>query len=231
VDQGSAEDLTLETLGCGYELGKINVVFTRAVPSYEYNPTCELRANIRNYSKHHLNQLTFEVGTWRFEVGDMVANSYEDDVVMSRINLGKTTCQSQARYLVDNLKDAAALGCSIPNLAEGDCQALITFDTTLNVEALAQIGAEEIALADKHRRAEEEARAAEKAKEAQKQAEQARQQKEISDRMKAAAADRQARCPLEKTGPTYVYCTNTCRDYKGWGGFDGCNERNANKRG
>src|SRR5580704_1814826 len=80
--------------GCGYELGKINVVFTGAEPKgYEYGaPTCEITANIRNYSKHHLNKLIFEVGTWRFEVGDMVANSYEDDVLMSRINLGNATC-------------------------------------------------------------------------------------------------------------------------------------------
>jgi hypothetical protein len=100
----------------------------------------------------------------------MVANSYEDDVSISRISLGSATCKSQAAYLVDNLKDAAPLECSIPNLAEGDCQELITFETTLGPETLARIGAEESALADKNRRVEEAEKAAEKEAAREKQA-------------------------------------------------------------
>jgi hypothetical protein len=199
-DQGSAEDLILETLGCGYELGKINVVFTgAALKDSEYGPgTCEIKANLRNYSKHHLNKLMFEVGRWRFEVGDMVANSYEDDVLMSRIDLGNMTCLSAATYLVDNLKDAAALECSIPNLAEGDCQGLISFSTTLNAEALGRIGAQENFLAGKRRQAEEAAKAAEAQKKAEQEKAKAQAAKEAAVRETARKAE------VWATGPYWV---------------------------
>ena len=196
--------------------------------------TCVLRAHLRNYSKHHLNKLTFEVGSWRFGVGDMVANSYEDDVLMSRVDVQKSTCMSQAAYLVDNLRDAAALECSIPNMAEGDCQALVSFSTTLDAEALARIGAEERSLMEKRQREEEAAKAAVKATEAQKKEELERQRRE-QERQKKLALDqenerkafREAHCSYQAKGETEVSCIDKCNIYgPNWNAtFNRCYEK------
>jgi hypothetical protein len=139
ADQSSAEDLVVETLGCGYSLGKVNVVFTGAVPgSFEGGiaKRCEVKATAFNYSKYHLDQLVVDLDGWKVFVGDMVANAYADIQIPS-FDLGeKGKCSYSAQWLNEHAKEAGALQCSIPNMAEGDCQALISVSSAIDAEKI-----------------------------------------------------------------------------------------------
>jgi hypothetical protein len=145
-DQDSAEDLVMETLGCEYEIGKINIVFTDATPGAYTNghaTTCVLKANIHNNSKFHLNTLSFKIDPWLFHVGDMPANSYVDDndiFSVEGIDSGHS-CSAEAHYLMINVQTAHVFECTMPNVAEGDCQDMVSISTTLDSEAIERINA------------------------------------------------------------------------------------------
>ena len=141
ADQSSAEDLVMETLGCGYRFGMINIAFTDAVPGRFENgkaQVCEVKAIALNYSKYHLNHVVLDVEGWRVSVGDMVANTY-DDIPIPAFRLGDLTCSNSAAWLNEHAKEAAALECSIPGMAEGDCQALIAASSEIDVSKVKAI--------------------------------------------------------------------------------------------
>jgi hypothetical protein len=166
ADQASAEDLVVETLGCGFAVGKINVAFTDAVPgNFEHGnaKNCEVKATAYNYSKYHLDQLTIDLDGWKVSVGDLVANAYADIQIPS-FNLGANgKCSNSAKWLNDHAKEAGALQCSVPNMAEGDCQELISVSSAIDMNKV-------IALEEEGARQEEAKQVEEHAKQVAEQA-------------------------------------------------------------
>ena len=161
ADQASAEALVMETLGCGYSFGMINIVFTEALPSDFQNgkaTTCQIKAIARNYSKYHLSHAVLDVEGWKVSVGDLVANTY-DDVTIPSFNIrDDEKCSNSASWVNEHAKSAAALDCSIPNVAEGDCQALIAVTATIDVNKVAALENQAAEMENAKQAAEEAAR-------------------------------------------------------------------------
>lgn len=140
--QPSAEELIVETLGCGYNLGKVNVVFTDVVPGNFGNgraKSCEVKGTAYNYSKYHLDQLVVDLDGWKVSVEDMVANAYAEIPIPSFDLDEKGKCSNSAQWLNEHAKEAGALRCSVPGMAEGDCQELISVLSTIDVEKIKSI--------------------------------------------------------------------------------------------
>jgi TPR repeat protein len=135
-----------------YVPGKINIVFTNAEPA-DYAAgqatSCTLKANIHNNSKYHINGVTFKIGSWEFKVDEMNANSYIDDTRIFEITLNNNSiCSYQATYITNSVKDAQVFDCSIPNMAEGDCQDLVSITSIMDKNIVEQIGKTETSLGE-----------------------------------------------------------------------------------
>jgi hypothetical protein len=137
--QSSAEELIVETLGCGYNLGKVNVVLTDVVPENFRTgraQSCEVKATAYNYSKYHLNNLVVDIDGWKVAVEDLVANAYGDIEIPSYDTGERGKCSNSGQWINEHVKDAGALQCSMPGMAEGDCQELISVSSTIDVEKI-----------------------------------------------------------------------------------------------
>jgi hypothetical protein len=137
--QSSAEELIVETLGCGYNLGKVNVVFTDVVPGNFQSgraQSCQVKATAYNYSKYHLDNLVVDLGGWKVAVGDLVANAYGDIELPSFDLSERGKCSNSGQWLNEHVKEAGALQCSMPGMAEGDCQELISVSSAIDVEKI-----------------------------------------------------------------------------------------------
>ena len=116
--------------------GKLNIIFTNAVPSNFENgqaTQCYFIANIHNNSKYHFGKISFKIDTFTFNIDGINANSSIDDTIIGQVALVDTTepCAFQADYIRTSVGDAGVLDCSIPSVAEGDCQQLVSVSTSL----------------------------------------------------------------------------------------------------
>jgi hypothetical protein len=127
-----------------YTSGKINVVFKDAAPGQFQKgnaTTCGLIVNIHNNSKYHLNSVSFNIDDWSFEIDEeMNANTIIDDYAIRTISLTNGAfCSDQAAFINNSIKKAAIFDCSIPNLAEGDCQDLVAVTSQIDDAAVKRI--------------------------------------------------------------------------------------------
>jgi hypothetical protein len=112
--------------------GKINIVASvQPADANEagYPTTCRVVVEVNNRTKYHLHDLRFSISDWNLQVRGVAANqSYE----ASEFNLDaddQHSCVSSARYLAANITKTSVFDCTIPNMAEGDCQQLISVTT------------------------------------------------------------------------------------------------------
>ncbi len=131
----------------------VEVRFTRVVPadfSEGRAGSCQIVGNIVNTTKYHLEGLTFDVDKTRITVdGGLEANAHADDVVFATINPGGSNgapfadCAAVARLIADKGTSASVLGCTMTNVAEGDCQNMVTFASNVDDAAVAAVAAQE----------------------------------------------------------------------------------------
>jgi TPR repeat protein len=137
-----------------YVPGKINIVFKDAVPGAFENGralSCALIANIHNNTKYHLNKVSFKIKDWSFNFDDeMNANTYVDDYPIAEISLSNgTVCSNQAAYIKQAIETAAIFDCSMPGVAEGDCQDLVAISNIMDDAGVERISKAEMALGAK----------------------------------------------------------------------------------
>ncbi len=153
---GSGASAAPDTLLAGvlkYRSGRINVVFTDAVPGRFNNGralTCTLIANIHNNTKYHVNKVSFKIDDWTFEMGEMNANAYVDNNPMMTVSLTNgTICSDQAAFIKNNIKTAAVYDCSMPGIAEGDCQDLVLVSTSIDDAAVKKINDTQVSIGNR----------------------------------------------------------------------------------
>lgn len=129
---------------------KLSLVFKDAVPSNFANgraKTCSLIADVYNRTKYHLNKLTFKIGAWEFEL-DQEMNAYsqlQNHEIQEATLPDDVTCFGAASYIAQNAADAGIFDCSIPGLAEGDCQELIEISSRFDGAAIDRLRTRELA--------------------------------------------------------------------------------------
>ena len=98
-------------------------------------------ADIFNRTKYHLKELSFKVGDWAFEFDkELNANAYLTNYNIENISLSNGTfCFEQASYLAQNLATAGVFDCTMPGIAEGDCQELVEITSTFDDAAINRI--------------------------------------------------------------------------------------------
>jgi len=131
--------------------GSVEVRFTKVVPvdfSEGRAGSCQIIGNVANGTKYHLEGLTFDVDKTRITVdGGLAANAHADDVVFATVNPGSgdgfADCAAVARLIADKGTSAAVLGCTMTNVAEGDCQNMVTFASNVDDAAVQAVAAQE----------------------------------------------------------------------------------------
>jgi len=147
--------------------GSVEIRFTRVVAgdfSDGRAGSCQIVGNISNATKYHLDAITFDLDKTRITFdGGLPANAHDDDVVFLTINPGAdnggafTNCADVARLVADKGASASVLVCTMTNVAEGDCQNMVTFASNVDDAAVKAVAAQEAqemaAVADRLREA------------------------------------------------------------------------------
>ncbi len=153
----------------------INIRFTDIKPHIYYDETsyssCDIIGNVYNTTKYHLNGLSFKVGELNFNISDMPARSlYPNNIVLLEVSLNEgQSCIEIAQYLIKYLPGANILECSIPNIAEGDCQDSVRI--TSGIDLSDTTAAEQTIIENKRKKEANEKEEQRKAKIAQRKAE------------------------------------------------------------
>lgn len=143
-----------QTSSRSYVPGRINIVFSDAIPREYTNgraQSCTLVANIHNNTKYRLNKVSFKIEDWQVAIDEELnANSYVDGYPLLKISLANNTvCAFQAEFIRQSIKKASVFDCSIPGMAEGDCQDLVAISTWIDETAVKRINDADVALGAK----------------------------------------------------------------------------------
>ena len=85
-----------------------------------------------------------------FNIDSINANSSVEDQIIKNCTLEDATpCSFYADSISKSVGDAVVSNCSIPSVAEGDCQKLVAISTNLNPIKVAALAATELALGEK----------------------------------------------------------------------------------
>ena len=133
--------------------GKLNIILTGTKPDTFTNghaTECSMTAHIHNLSKYHFDKVGFTVGDVDFNIDSINANSSVEDQIIKNCTLEDATpCSFYADSISKSVGDAVVSNCSIPSVAEGDCQKLVAISTNLNPIKVAALAATELALGEK----------------------------------------------------------------------------------
>ena len=113
--------------------GKLNIILTGTKPDTFTNghaTECSMTAHIHNLSKYHFDKVGFTVGDVDFNIDSINANSsVEDQIIKNGTLEDATPCSFYADSISKSVGDAVVSNCSIPSVAEGDCQKLVAIST------------------------------------------------------------------------------------------------------